>query len=75
MEMVEHAEYARINLESWCGGCRMFKQADEFGKNASRKNGLQNKCNVCFAAYRAKNRDRLNAAQRLRYAARKRKRS
>jgi hypothetical protein len=76
MEMVNHAEYARVGLESWCGICREFKKADEFGKSASRTNGLQFKCKVCLAKYQAKyrvkNRDKMNAAQRLRRAKKKR---
>lgn len=30
-----------------CSSCKKYKEASEFSKNRSRKNGLQNQCNMC----------------------------
>lgn len=49
-------------IEKYCGKCQKTKEVDEFSKNPTKKDGLNNSCKECQAAYQkvwyAKNRAR-----------------
>ncbi len=37
----------RNSGEAWCNKCKQFLPVENFSKNGSRRNGLQNRCNLC----------------------------
>jgi len=54
-----------------CTKCGETKPATEFSRDKSARDGLQNKCKACNAAYREANRTRSNEYFRAHYAANK----
>ena len=57
-----------------CTKCGIEKPHDEFSKSTSRKDGLQTACKECFAAYFAKNKEKI-AAYRAEYYAKNKDKS
>lgn len=54
----------------WCSGCKTEKSPDEFHRNKSRPDGLQNRCKVCSYSSHRKSLEK-NKDQRKKDAARR----
>lgn len=57
-----------------CGQCEEFKHSTEFAKNASKKDGLSDRCKCCFNIYITGKLNNLSDAEFLFHSARKRAR-
>src|ERR1700744_1885818 len=51
-----------------CSSCKVEKEVSEFGKNRTRKDGLQHSCRDCRKQYRDENQDKLKAKRAAYYA-------
>ena len=47
-----------------CITCHVEQPLEAYGKDRTSKDGLQYKCNTCRAAYRAANREKINAREK-----------
>jgi hypothetical protein len=54
-------------MEKFCAGCSTLRPHTDWPKSKNRPDGLGTQCKVCMAAYRAKNKDRLNDYRRKYY--------
>lgn len=66
--------YSRAKSEKFCRGCERWLSKESFGVDRSKPSGLTGRCTRCLriaqARWAATNRERINAAQRVRRAER-----
>jgi hypothetical protein len=57
-----------VPLQKLCLACNTVKAVEAFAKNKAKKDGLQYRCRVCWAEYRAKHNEQICAKKREHYA-------